>query len=103
MTKGVGVISMTLITILVALFGLFLNFKQRQDSWVRSFNELHQAFWQDGDFEKVRAWIANDQEYSKLDPILQKRFSGRGKLSGEEYKELERLDKFFNLLLRAHN
>ena len=88
-------------SVFIAFFLFRLGKKQRSDSWFRSFNEIHHAFWVDEDFESVRGMIANDERYRELDSVLEKRFKGRDHVSAEEYRTLEAVDKFFNFLLRA--
>jgi hypothetical protein len=87
---------------LVALFVYFLYRTQRKESWLKYFNELHQFFWTDEDFKTVRSWLASDVKYEKeLKNILEKRLKGRDYVSIEEYISLDKLDKFFNFLVRA--
>jgi hypothetical protein len=50
-----------------------LNIQLRRDSWARTLREVHQFFWTDPYCEEVRAWIANDEAYEKVRPILKKR------------------------------
>lgn len=79
---------------------------QRDDGWLRSLWEFHQAFWKDKDMERVRAWIASDAAYAEVRPILVKRNMEfkRGvnyvdELTIEEYKSLELIDRYSALLL----
>lgn len=76
---------------------------QREDSWLRAFNELHQQFWKDRDFATVRAWLANDSAYQELEPTLEERLIARKLTEKIDYGKLEKLDKFFNFLLRTRN
>jgi hypothetical protein len=87
--------------LMIAYYAFRITRKQRNDSWFQSFNSLHELFWQDADFRLVRSCIANDASYAELESILRNRSQGRDQLSQSEYVHLERLDKFFNFLLRA--
>jgi hypothetical protein len=97
-----------LITTFVGLVNSFLaylvyqlNRQNRSDAFVRSYAELHDKFWNDEDFRKVRAWSANDEGYKELCSILNKRDKGRSFVSMVEYGDLEKLDKFMNFMIRA--
>ena len=79
---------------------------QRQDAWLRTLWEFHRAFWQDEKMEKVRSWIACDEAYKEVRPILAKRveaFSSSGNqapvISVDEYKLIELIDRFAALLM----
>ena len=87
--------------VIIAYFAHQLTKNQRVDTWTRALHELHGSFWTDADYRHVRHWIASTEGYKELDSILAKRLEGRAGLSEAEYVALERLDKFFNLLLRA--
>jgi hypothetical protein len=75
--------------------------RQRDDAWFHAFNSLHESFWNDDDLKYLRACIANDASYAGLEPILKKHLQGRDRLSEDEYPKLEKVDKFFNFLIRA--
>lgn len=79
--------------------------QQRDDTWIRTFTDMHHQYWKESDFIDVRSWIANDNCYSKLSEVLRKRITtkGRSNLSADDYIYLEKLDKFFNFLLAAHD
>ena len=85
----------------IALFVYRLGLQQRRDSLVAAFTELHQQFWGEKIFSRVRAWIADDTAYQELDAILAKRMLGRNQLDLGEYCHLDKLDRFLNLLVRA--
>lgn len=68
-------------SVFIAFFLFRLGNKQRSDSWFQSFNQLHHTFWEDEDFEKARAMIANDESYRRLEAVLEKRFKPRPSLS----------------------
>lgn len=93
---------------IVSLIGIFVTLlmykfskQQHKDSWLRNFNALHELFWSDDDFKKIRSWIACDDDYQEIAPIISKRLNSPEKISREEYIYLEKLDKFFNLLVKA--
>jgi hypothetical protein len=81
--------------------------QQARESWLRTYKELHEFFWSDSDFQEIRAWLACNRSYAKIQPILEKRqliakeHGLSDSLSEEEYKMLERLDRFLNFLLRV--
>ena len=85
-----------------------LSKQQQRESWIRTFIESHEAFWNDDDMAKVRSRLVCEQGYQIVKPILQKRkaiFDNKlppEALSELEYIELEKLDKLLNLLLRIN-
>jgi hypothetical protein len=86
----------------VALFVYLLYNTQRKETWLKYFNELHQFFWTDEDLKTVRSWLASDAKYEdELKFILEKRLKGRNFVNSGEYVSLDKLDKFFNFLVRA--
>jgi hypothetical protein len=98
-------IALAIVGAFIAVFAHRLSHRQRIDTWVRTFTDMHRLFWQDDDFGKVRAWIANDQCYFELEKILCLRLlkDGRSTVSPQGYSSLEKLDKFLNFLLAAHD
>ncbi|MCJ8270712.1 MAG: hypothetical protein MJK04_15075 [Psychrosphaera sp.] len=88
-------------SLLVGFFTFQINKQKVNDEWLKSFNELHQSFWQEPDFAMIRAFIANNDEYIKLEKILIKHMGKSKAVTSSEYSSLEQLDKFFNFLLRA--
>ena len=79
---------------------------QRQDAWLRTLWDFHRAFWQDEKMEKVRSWIASDEAYKEVQPILAKRVQNFAftnadapAITIEEYKSLELIDRFAALLI----
>ncbi|QDU52949.1 hypothetical protein [Gimesia panareensis] len=86
----------------IAWFVFNLNRQKRDDTWFRAFDELHDKFWNDPDFISVRAWIANDAAYERIEEIFKLRQNGRGNITTDQYTQLERFDRFLNFLLRAN-
>lgn len=84
-----------------------LSRQQARESWLRTYKELHETFWSDTDFRKIRAWLACDNSYSKIRPTLKKRQMINNEpclsdsMSEEEYRILEKLDRFLNFLMRV--
>lgn len=84
-----------------------LSRQQKREAWLRTYKELHETFWSDVDFKDVRAWLACDESYSKIRPVFKKRQaideegSVAGELSEEEYRVLEKMDRFLNFLMRV--
>jgi hypothetical protein len=81
--------------------------KQQQEfrgteEWYRYNCEIYDSFYNDSDIVQVRAWIANDSEYDDLLGTLSARLDGNGNanLTADDYKKLEKLDKFCSLLVR---
>jgi hypothetical protein len=101
-----GVTSIAGVVIAVMLYKL--SKQQQREAWIRTFIESHEAFWNDSDMVHVRSRLACEQGYQFIKPILLKRKDiSDNKLSPEalaesEYVELEKLDKFLNLLLRIN-
>lgn len=96
---------------IIGIMGAFVSFliyihyrQQRKDAWLRDFRELHKAFWNDEAMADVRAWLANEQAYREIVPVLVARRSVEEKtldpvkISREDYVVLEKLDKFCNLM-----
>lgn len=89
--------------------GLVYKFSRQQarESWLRTYKELHEFFWSDPDFREIRAWLACTDAYAKIQPVLEKRQlidkenRPSDSISEEEYKKLEKLDRFLNFLLRV--
>lgn len=88
--------------IFIAFFAYRLTNQQRIDTWFKTLNDFHQFFWEDEDLKQVRAWIANDKLYIYINTIISKRLKGRNNILDSEYRELEKLDKFFNFLLKVY-
>ncbi|MDP2209428.1 MAG: hypothetical protein Q8K98_11775 [Bacteroidota bacterium] len=89
-------------SIAIAYYVYKLEKQKRLDAWYKTFNELHQYFWNDADFTDVRSIIANNDKYNEIDIILKKRLAEIKNITQIEYKALEKMDKFFNFMLRAH-
>jgi len=93
----------------IVIAALVYKFSRQQDreSWLRTYKELHETFWSDPDFRTIRAWLASNDAYSTIQPILEKRrlIDDGPKiaeiLNEEEYKVLEKFDRFLNFLLRV--
>lgn len=85
-----------------------LNKNQQKESWLKVYKEVHEAFWNDLMMAEVRSWIACEQAYLEIKPILQKRRNiDEGKLlsdnlSKSEYVLIDKLDRFLNLVLRIN-
>ncbi len=94
-------------SIVIAALAYKFSRQQARESWLRTYKELHETFWSDPDFRKIRAWLACNRSYSTIQPVLVKRqLIDKGlkpveSLSEEEYKVLEKLDRFLNFLLRV--
>jgi len=83
-----------------------LSTQQQEESWLRTFKESHEAFWNDSVMAEVRSWIICEPAYKKIEPALIKRRKikvgelNADTLSKDEYEIIEKLDKFLNVLLR---
>lgn len=84
-----------------------LDRRQHKETWIRTYREIHAVFWNDPNMAKVRYWINYDRAYLEIKPVLEKR---RKIADGElplvelfdtEYKVLDDLDKFYNLVLQV--
>jgi hypothetical protein len=97
----------SIIGVVIAWLLYRLNVQQQRDTWLRTFKDMHEAFWNDADMAEVRAWLACQAAYLEIEPILAKRKrieDGKDdprNLSKEEYATLEKLDKFFNFMQRT--
>lgn len=87
------------ITITVGVLVYILNRSLREDAWARTLRDFHQFFWTDVDCKEVRSWIACDSAYTnKVYEVLAKRENNKN-LTEDEYKIIEKIDKFFALLM----
>jgi hypothetical protein len=97
----VAKIILGLATSLIALLVYLQNRKDSKANWERCFSELHNNFWIDKDLRCVRKWLVNEDSYSELKPILEKRMNHGGHaIEKGEYDSIDRLDKFLNYLSR---
>lgn len=104
----IAVIGVVITFIGVVIAGLVHrhSIQQARESWLRTYKELHEAFWSDPDFREIRSWLACDSAYSIIQPIMKKRQliaekpSASASISVEEYQVLEKLDRFLHFLLR---
>lgn len=83
----------------VASFALHHSRRNSQEPWTITFRTLHQEFWNDPEMAKVRAWICNDEAYSRVRPAFEKRLVGQ--VSYEDYAYLETFDRFCALMQRV--
>jgi hypothetical protein len=97
----------SIIGVVIAWLLYRMNVQQQRDAWLRTFKEMHEAFWNDLDMAEVRAWLACQTVYLEIEPILAKRKAideapeDATHLTKDEYVVLEKLDKFFNLMHRT--
>lgn len=96
--------------------------QQQQESWLRTFQEMHKAFWDEPKMQRIRTWIACDSAYQKqLLPILVKRLlikepeinltaaeyqlvgltANDLELTADDYQLIDDLDTFLNLVIRV--
>ncbi|MGW4125303.1 hypothetical protein [Nocardia sp. NPDC004711] len=73
--------------------------QQNEESRLTVLREFQREFWRDPDMACVRSWIACDDSYRMIAPILMKRLESDGQLTANEYATLERIDKFAASLL----
>lgn len=81
----------------------WLSRRQRAESWLRAFNDMHHEFWSDRSYATVREWLACQQSYWEVAPILKKRRDSPLEVTPQDYSKLENLDKFLNLMSRIVN
>ncbi|QDT11321.1 hypothetical protein [Planctomycetes bacterium K23_9] len=88
---------------ILALAVYRLTSRQREDAWDHHFASIHHSFWDDPDYQQVREWVASPKSYVELSEVLAKRRSAEAQqqLTSDEYKKLDQLDKFLNLLARV--
>jgi hypothetical protein len=107
MTSATGAVT-SVAGAVIALMLYRLNKNQQKDSWLKVYKEVHEAFWNDPMMAEVRSWVACEQAYLEIKPILQKRQNiDEGKLSSDnlnksEYTVIDKLDRFLNLVLRIN-
>ena len=93
--------------VLIGWLGLRHSHQLARDSWLRTYKDLHEVFWSDPDFPKIRAWLACDSAYSQVVPVLRKRMkidqepAAQLSLTEDEYAQLEKLDRFLNFMMRV--
>lgn len=89
---------------IVALIALHNSRLNSEAPWLINLREFHRDFWNDEKIAQTRMWIRCDIAYRvELKPILDKRFISPSKISIEEYKVLETLDRFCAIMLRVVN
>jgi hypothetical protein len=76
----------------------YISFRQREAAWYKEFRELYEEFWAEDDMAHVRAWIACDDAYQEVKALLEQRKNGG--VTKEDYKYLDKIDKFCALMLR---
>lgn len=90
--------------LLLSLAVYKLSSRQREDSWQLHFASIHDSFWKDDEYRIVRSWlscqIAYEQELKgTLQKCLDKNLDPT--ITPCEYRSLDNLDKFLNLLTRV--
>jgi hypothetical protein len=85
----------------IVWLGHQLAHRQRTDSWLENLNRLHREFWEDSDLAEVREWLASDALYAELRGSIEMRYLNPGEMSRADYRRIELLDKFFNILIRV--
>lgn len=86
-------------SIVFASFNAVHQSRTFQEPWLVTFREFQREFWNDPVIAQVRSWICCDEAYrTQLRDILAKRL--KGQVTTEEYEVLEKLDRFFALMLR---
>ncbi len=58
----------------------------------------YSEFWNDKELESVRTWLANDQAYAEIYPVLVNINKGK-KITKEEYACIDKIDKFLNMIM----
>ncbi len=104
-----------LIELLIAAIAVVLTYQLhriihhiKRDAGLREMGNIHKEFWSDDKCAEVRTWIACDKAYEgQLQETLKMRLQdldeGRAtahSLTLDKYQQLDKLDRFFNLLLR---
>lgn len=74
--------------------------RQSENLWLDTFRTLHADFWNNQDMAIVRKWIACDEAYEEIRPILLNRLNHK-QVSKEDYDKLEMIDKFGAFMVRA--
>ena len=90
-----------LVGVIGFVLGHFTNLRKEQSEWRKDFRELYQQFWDSTEMGEVRAWLACDEGYKIIEPVLQRRLNGNTTL--EDYAILEKLNRFSALLIRIIN
>ncbi len=89
----------TFIAALIASKNSSRIFQQsNKDEWLKTYQTHYFEFWHDKEMRDIRSAIVNNDAYSSLKEILIKRLETPGKISKEEYRELDKLDKFLNII-----
>lgn len=95
-------ITPSIVGAIIAFLLYRLNKNIRYDNLLSSLGNFHEFFWTEPEYKQVRAWIACDEAYESIRPILEKR-QNNNYISMEEYAHLEALDKFFAFLVLYKN
>jgi len=72
--------------------------KSNKDEWLKAYQLHYFEFWHNDDLRDVRIAIANDEAYEKMRSILLKRLNDPETISKKEYREIDKIDKFINIL-----
>jgi len=88
---------------LVISWAVYRQTQERaEETWIRTYADFHESFWNDPVVHEVRCWLAYPLAYKPLKATLIKRLAqGTRELQQEEYITLDKLDKYLNTLLRA--
>ncbi len=89
----------TFIAALVASKNSRRIFQQsNKDEWLKTYQTHYFEFWHDKEMREIRTAIMNDEAYNSIREILIKRLNTPNEISKEEYYELDKLDKFINII-----
>lgn len=101
-----------LLTVVLGALGLLISGliyvhyrQQRSDAWLKDFRRLHWLFWEDSDLRIVRGWLSVSDSYQSIAGIFYARRTIAERngpdlvIPANEYREIERFDKFLNLLV----
>ncbi len=93
--------------VLVAYMVYRLSRQNQTESWLRTYEDLHEIFWTDPAIREVRSWLASSPAYEKVKPaFVQRRRILEGEdsadqQSSKDYEALEKMDRFLNFLMRV--
>ena len=89
----------TFIAAIVATYNSKKIFERsNKDEWLKAYQSHYFEFWHDEDLRDIRIAIANDKAYEDLKVILLKRLNNPESISNKEYREIDKIDKFINIL-----
>jgi hypothetical protein len=95
------------VTVILGCLGFRISKQTTQNSWLQTLGAISDKFWNDDDISYIRCCITYPNAYQCLQIVLKRRtalynnVAHTAELDEEEYRLLDKLDKFLHLQQRA--